>query len=381
MKPESPRPHRLKDYRPPAYLVDHVDLDFALDPERTEVKARLKVRRNPAAGSSAKALVLDGELLELKHIAIDGRPLEARDYKLDAASLTIAKVPAKAFTLSLTTVVNPEANKALQGLYRSRGVFCTQCEAEGFRRITFFPDRPDVLATYTCRLEADAKTVPVLLANGNPVDSGKLANGRHYAVWHDPHPKPSYLFALVGGDLSPISSTFTTASGRKVDLKIYVEHGKEARAEWAMDSLKRSMRWDEVRFGREYDLDVFNIVAVSDFNMGAMENKGLNIFNTRYVFANPRIATDTDFANVEAVVGHEYFHNWTGNRVTCWPGSPARRPRPRAPARSSGSRTCAPCARPSSPRMPDRWRIRSGPTVIRRSTTSIRSPSTRKAPR
>ena len=317
MKPESPRPHRLKDYRPPAYLVDHVDLDFALDPQRTEVKAKLKVRRNPAAGSSAKALVLDGELLELKHIAIDGRPLEARDYKLDAASLTIAKVPAKAFTLSLTTVVNPEANKALQGLYRSRGVFCTQCEAEGFRRITFFPDRPDVLATYTCRLEADAKTVPVLLANGNPVDSGKLANGRHYAVWHDPHPKPSYLFALVGGDLSPISSTFTTASGHKVDLKIYVEHGKEARAEWAMDSLKRSMRWDEVRFGREYDLDVFNIVAVSDFNMGAMENKGLNIFNDRLILASPDTATDSNFESIESVVAHEYFHNWTGNRITC----------------------------------------------------------------
>ncbi len=318
MKPESPRPHRLKDYRPPAYLVDHVDLDFALDPERTEVKAALKILRNPAAtGAAGKALVLDGEQLDLKHIAIDGKALEPRDYKLDATSLTIAKVPAKAFTLSLMTVINPDANKALQGLYRSRGVFCTQCEAEGFRRITFFPDRPDVLATYTCRIEADAKTVPVLLANGNPTDSGKLANGRHFAVWHDPHPKPSYLFALVGGDLSPISSTFKTASGRKVDLKIYVEHGKEARAEWAMDSLKRSMRWDEIRFGREYDLDVFNIVAVSDFNMGAMENKGLNIFNDRLILASPDTATDGNFESIESVVAHEYFHNWTGNRITC----------------------------------------------------------------
>jgi aminopeptidase N len=317
MKPDSPRPHRLKDYRPPAYLVDHVDLDFALDPERTEVKAVLKIRRNPAAGTAGKALVLDGEQLDLKQIAIDGKALAPRDYKLDATSLTIAKVPAKAFTLSLTTVINPDANKALQGLYRSRGVFCTQCEAEGFRRITFFPDRPDVLATYTCRIEADAKTVPVLLSNGNPTESGKLANGRHFAVWHDPHPKPSYLFALVGGDLSPISSIFKTASGRKVDLKIYVEHGKEARAEWAMDSLKRSMRWDEQRFGREYDLDVFNIVAVSDFNMGAMENKGLNIFNDRLILASPDTATDSNFESIESVVAHEYFHNWTGNRITC----------------------------------------------------------------
>jgi aminopeptidase N len=317
MKPESPRPHRLKDYRPPAYLVDHVDLDVALDPERTEVKARLKVRRNPAAGAAGKALVLDGEQLALTHIALDGKPLAAGDYKLDAAALTIPKVPGRAFTLELTTVINPDANKALQGLYRSRSVFCTQCEAEGFRRITFFPDRPDVLATYTCRIEADAATVPVLLANGNPVESGRVGSGRHFAVWHDPHPKPCYLFALVGGDLSPISSTFTTASGRKVDLNIYVEHGKEARAEWAMDALKRSMRWDEKRFGREYDLDVFNIVAVSDFNMGAMENKGLNIFNDRLILASPDTATDSNFESIESVVAHEYFHNWTGNRITC----------------------------------------------------------------
>ncbi|WP_334151149.1 M1 family aminopeptidase, partial [Hyphomicrobium sp.] len=282
MKPETPRPHRLKDYRPPAYLVDHVDLDVALAPERTEVKAKLRIRRNPAARTATGTpLVLDGEQLDLAHIAIDGKSLAPDRYTIDETSLTIAKVPARAFTLELATRINPDANKALQGLYRSRGVFCTQCEAEGFRRITFFPDRPDVLATYTCRIEADAATVPVLLANGNPVGRGKLAHGRHFAVWHDPHPKPSYLFALVGGDLAPISSTFTTASGRKVDLKIYVEHGKEPRAAWAMDALKRSMRWDEKRFGREYDLDVFNIVAVSDFNMGAMENKGLNIFNDR----------------------------------------------------------------------------------------------------
>ncbi|MCC7253738.1 aminopeptidase N [Hyphomicrobium sp.] len=318
MKPDTPRPRRLKDYRPPAFLVDHVDLDFALDPERTEVRAQLKIRRNPAAGAAAgRRLALDGEQLELAQIAIDGKPLAASDYSLDETSLAIAKVPARPFTLELVTIVNPEANKALQGLYRSRGVFCTQCEAEGFRRITFFPDRPDVLSTYTCRIEADAATVPVLLANGNPKARGRLPKGRHFAVWHDPHPKPCYLFALVGGDLSPIASTFTTASGRKVDLKIYVEHGKEARAEWAMDALRRSMRWDEKRFGREYDLDVFNIVAVSDFNMGAMENKGLNIFNDRLILASPDTATDSNFESIESVVAHEYFHNWTGNRITC----------------------------------------------------------------
>ena len=318
MKPETPRPHRLKDYRPPAYLVDHVDLDVALAPKRTEVKAKLRIRRNPAARTATGTpLVLDGEQLDLAHIAIDGKALAPDRYTIDETSLTIGKVPARAFTLELTTCINPDTNKALQGLYRSRGVFCTQCEAEGFRRITFFPDRPDVLSTYTCRIEADAATVPVLLANGNPVGRGKLAHGRHFAVWHDPHPKPSYLFALVGGDLAPISSTFTTASGRKVDLKIYVEHGKEPRAAWAMDALKRSMRWDEKRFGREYDLDVFNIVAVSDFNMGAMENKGLNIFNDRLILASPDTATDANFESIESVVAHEYFHNWTGNRITC----------------------------------------------------------------
>jgi len=317
MKTDEPRPHRLKDYRPPAYLIDHVDLDVSLDATRTEVRARLKVRRNPAAGAAAKALVLDGEQLELVRVELDGKALGARDYKLDDVSLTIPKVPARAFTLEITTLVNPEANKALQGLYVSRGVYCTQCEAEGFRRITYFPDRPDVLSTYTCRIEADAAAVPVLLSNGNPANRGRVGSGRHFAVWHDPHPKPCYLFALVGGDLSPIASTFRTASGRKVDLKIYVEHGKEARAEWAMDSLKRSMRWDEVRFGREYDLDVFNIVAVSDFNMGAMENKGLNIFNDRLILASPDTATDGNFESIESVVAHEYFHNWTGNRITC----------------------------------------------------------------
>ena len=216
------------------------------------------------------------------------------------------------------TYVNPEANKALQGLYRSRGIYCTQCEAQGFRRITYFLDRPDVLSTYAVRIEADIEEAGVLLANGNPIERGTLDRGRrHYAVWKDPHPKPCYLFAMVGGNLASIASTFRTMSGREVDLRIYVEPGKEARAAWAMDSLKRSMRWDEKRFGREYDLDVFNIVAVSDFNMGAMENKGLNVFNDRLILASPDTATDASYEAIEAVVAHEYFHNWTGNRITC----------------------------------------------------------------
>jgi aminopeptidase N len=318
MTADTPRPRRLKDYRPPAYLIDHVDLDFLLHPTRTAVKAVLKLRPNPAAGSAGKApLVLDGEHLELTSIEIDGEALAPAAYSRTETSLTIAKPPSKPFTLAIETIINPEANTALQGLYRSRGVFCTQCEAEGFRRITYFLDRPDVLATYTCRIEADVADAPILLGNGNPVERGRLKRGRHFAVWHDPHPKPCYLFALVGGDLGHVASTFKTQSGRKVDLKIYVEHGKEDRAAWAMDSLKRSMRWDEERFGREYDLDVFNIVAVSDFNMGAMENKGLNIFNDRLILASPETATDANFESIEAVVAHEYFHNWTGNRITC----------------------------------------------------------------
>jgi aminopeptidase N len=318
MKRDAPRPVHLKDYRPPAYLIDRVNLDVALDPTRTRVKARLAVKPNPLAKGRKQALRLDGERLELVDISVNGRKLKPKDYKIDDASLTLTRTPDGPFRLDITTIVNPEANKALQGIYRSNGVYCSQCEAEGFRRITYFLDRPDVLATYTVRIEADPRSAPILLSNGNLVERGMLDGGaRHYAVWQDPHPKPSYLFALVGGDLAPVSSSFRTMSGRKVDLAIYVEHGKEARAAWAMDSLKRSMRWDEVRFGREYDLDVFNIVAVSDFNMGAMENKGLNIFNDRLILASPETATDAIFEHIESVVAHEYFHNWTGNRITC----------------------------------------------------------------
>ncbi len=294
-------------------------IDIALDPTKTRVVSKLSIRRHPQSKSAAKApLRLDGELLHLESISLNGKKLRRPAYAIDDTGLTIASPPKDPFTLEVTTVVNPEKNTALQGIYLSRGVYCSQCEAQGFRRITYFLDRPDVLARYTVRLEADVATAPVLLANGNPVARGTLpGRKRHYAVWHDPHPKPSYLFAIVGGDLALLDSTFTTKSGRKVDLGIYVEHGKEARAHWAMDSLKRSMRWDETRFGREYDLDVFNIVAVSDFNMGAMENKGLNIFNDRLILASAETATDTTYESIESVVAHEYFHNWTGNRITC----------------------------------------------------------------
>ena len=318
MKPEAPRPVHLKDYRPPAYLIDTVALDIALDATRTRVHARLALRPNPAAGSKPGSLVLDGEGLELEQVRIAGETLPLTDYEVGPASLTLPQVPAGAFELELVTVCNPEANKALQGLYLSRGVYCTQCEAQGFRRITYFFDRPDVLSVFTTRIEADRAETPVLLGNGNLLERGTIDRGRrHFAVWHDPFPKPSYLFALVGGNLAPVTSTFTTATGRNVDLGIYVEPGKQDRCGWALDALKRSMRWDEERFGREYDLDVFNIVAVSDFNMGAMENKGLNIFNDRLVLASPETATDGNFADIERVIAHEYFHNWTGNRITC----------------------------------------------------------------
>ena len=318
MKTDTPRPILLKEYRPPNYLIEAVNLDIALHPTRTRVRARLKVKPNGAAGGKAGPLRLDGELLELESVKLDGRQLGASDFQRSDKELIIGAPPNGRFTLETVVFCNPQANKALTGLYLSRGIYCTQCEAEGFRRITYFLDRPDVLSTYTVRLEADREETPVLLSNGDPVERGTLDGGkRHYAVWRDPHPKPCYLFAVVGGNLAPFASDFTTASGRKVDLRIYVEPGKDSRCAWAMDSLKRSMRWDEERFGREYDLSVFNIVAVSDFNMGAMENKGLNIFNDALVLATPETATDSSFVGIERVIAHEYFHNWTGNRITC----------------------------------------------------------------
>jgi aminopeptidase N len=318
MKTDTPRPIHLKDYTPPSHLIDSVDLDVALHPEKSVVRSRLKVRPNPAHKTPPKSLHLDGEHLALTSIRLNGEDVPRGKLKVCDAGLDISATPLQPFTLDITTEINPKENKALQGLYLSRGVYCTQCEAEGFRRITYFVDRPDVLSTYTCRIEADRKEAPILLANGNLAEHGVLSGGkRHFVIWKDPHPKPCYLFALVGGDLGCLGSSFKTMSGRQVELRIYVEHGKEARARWAMDALKRSMRWDERRFGREYDLDIFNIVAVSDFNMGAMENKGLTIFNDRLILASPETATDANFESIESVVAHEYFHNWTGNRITC----------------------------------------------------------------
>src|SRR5215218_9537474 len=316
MRTEEPRPVRLSEYRPPDWLVETVDLHVNLHPTQTPVRATLKLTPNPAAGAPAP-LTLDGDGLTLVSLKIDGAPVATDGYIATPDGLTIAQPPHRPFTLEIETLVDPQANTQLSGLYRSSGNYCTQCEAEGFRRITYYPDRPDVMAVFTTRIEADKAEAPVLLANGNLSESGELSGGRHFAVWHDPWPKPAYLFALVGGKLGHIEDTFVTKSGRKVALRIYVEPGKEDRAGYAMDSLRRSMRWDEEAFGREYDLDIFMIVAVSDFNMGAMENKGLNVFNDKYVLATADTATDADYAGIETVIAHEYFHNWTGNRITC----------------------------------------------------------------
>ncbi len=312
----TPQPIYLKDYRPPDYLVGRVDLDVRLDPAVTEVTARLSVRRNPAAGDGQPPLVLDGQELELVGVRLDGETLGANRYSVDDEHLTIEAPPA-AFELEITSRTRPDQNTKLDGLYISNGVFCTQCEAEGFRRIAYYPDRPDVMAVYRTRIEADRAQCPVLLSNGNLVEEGELPGGRHFAVWHDPFPKPAYLFALVAGDLARLEDHFTTRSGRDVLLEIYAEAKDIDKCGHAMASLKRAMRWDEDRFGLEYDLDRFMIVAVSDFNFGAMENKGLNIFNTKYVLAKAETATDADFLGIETVVAHEYFHNWTGDRVTC----------------------------------------------------------------
>ncbi|MBI1866868.1 MAG: aminopeptidase N [Methylocystis sp.] len=317
MRNPPPPAVRLIDYRPPDFLIDRVELDVSLHPTQTRVVARLAIRRNPQGRPDAR-LTLDGGGLALRRLEIDGRAADPAAFTVSPDKLTLRDAPTAPFRLEIETTIDPSANTQLTGLYRSGAVYCTQCEAEGFRRITYFLDRPDVLSVYTTRIEAQKSEAPILLGNGNLVERGDIAGGaRHFALWRDPFPKPCYLFALVGGDLGRISRRFTTRSGRNVDLAIHVEHGKEERAEYAMDALVRAMRWDEEVFGREYDLDVFNIVAVSDFNMGAMENKGLNIFNDKYVLASPQSATDADYAGVEAVIAHEYFHNWTGNRITC----------------------------------------------------------------
>ncbi len=323
-----PRTIYLKDYQPAAFIIERTDLDIKLHPTETRIACRLKIRRNPLHPDRQAPLVLDGENIDLLELAVDGLTIEKQHFDIRDNRLTIAHMPTlsdgavkrplpDSFTVITLSTCNPEDNKALSGLYRSSNIFCTQCEPEGFRRITWFIDRPDVMSIYRVRLEADKTETPVLLSNGNLVDSGDLPDGRHFALWEDPFKKPSYLFAMVGGDLAVVKDTFTTMSGRTVDLHIYVEPGKEDRCAWAMDSLKRAMKWDEERFGREYDLDLFMIVAVSDFNMGAMENKGLNIFNDKLILARPDTATDADYANIESVIAHEYFHNWTGNRITC----------------------------------------------------------------
>ena len=306
----------LKDYCPYPFTLSTVDLRFELAPEQTRVFARTVMERNPLSRDSSSILELTGEHLELVSVTIDERLLTDNEYTYDGQRLRIPQVPDQ-FTLEIETVINPEANTALEGLYLSSGNYCTQCEAEGFRRITCYPDRPDVLAVFTTTVIGPKNSCPVLLANGNLLEQGTLPDGRHFATWHDPFPKPSYLFALVAGDLICIEDRFTIMSGREITLHIYVEHRNREKCSHAMESLKNAMRWDEQAFGREYDLDTYMIVAVDDFNMGAMENKGLNIFNSKYVLARPETATDADYEGIEGVIGHEYFHNWSGNRVTC----------------------------------------------------------------
>ncbi|KHF24627.1 aminopeptidase N [Solemya velum gill symbiont] len=313
MKDASSRAIHLSDYQPPAYLVDQVDLTFDLRNKGTKVKARLELRRN---GEHNDPLLLDGEQLNTLSVAIDGNKLAESDFIMTSTQLRIDNVP-DVFILETEVEIAPESNTALEGLYRSNDLFCTQCEAEGFRRITWYPDRPDVMALFRTSIEAERDMFPVLLSNGNPVSEEQLDNGRHRITWEDPFPKPSYLFALVAGNLALLEDRFTTMSGREVTLRIYSEPENIDKCDYAMESLKKAMRWDEEVYGREYDLDIFMVVAVNDFNMGAMENKGLNIFNAKLLLARPDTATDMDYQGIEAVVAHEYFHNWTGNRITC----------------------------------------------------------------
>jgi len=314
MKDAAPQPVLLSDYSAPAYLIDDVQLTFRLDPHATRVLSSIRFRPNPDASPGAD-LALDGEKLKLISAAIDNRPLDKTQFTRTSTGLTVpaAQLPEGAFIWQAEVEIDPAANTALEGLYMSNGMYCTQCEAEGFRKITYYPDRPDVMAAFSVRIEGpDQENLPVLLSNGNPG-----ARGENFAQWHDPWPKPAYLFALVAGDLVSVEDSFTTASGRDVTLKIYVRPGDEGKCAYAMDALKRSMRWDETAYGREYDLNIFMIVAVDDFNMGAMENKGLNIFNSSYILASPETATDRDYEWIESIIAHEYFHNWTGNRITC----------------------------------------------------------------
>ncbi|WP_022668886.1 aminopeptidase N [Desulfospira joergensenii] len=312
---ETPKRIYLKDYRPPEFFVDTVDLTFELDVDRTRVSASMKVRKNLEIADEATSLVFDKGDLEIESVIADGMVLLPHEYEIGEESFKLARTPNE-FTLEIISILHPKANTRLEGLYCSGDFICTQCEAQGFRRILPFPDRPDVMAIYSCTIIADKDLYPVLLSNGNLVKSGDLDNNRHYVRWEDPFKKPCYLFALVAGDFACLSDTFITCSGRKIDLKIYSEQENIDKCDHAMESLKQVMKWDEDRFGLEYDLDLFQIVAINDFNAGAMENKGLNIFNSKYVLASPQTATDDDYMNIQGVIGHEYFHNWTGNRVT-----------------------------------------------------------------
>ncbi|NHZ89304.1 aminopeptidase N [Massilia sp. CCM 8733] len=314
MRTDTPQTIYRKEYTPPGFMVETVELGFDLDPQRTIVASRLSMTRNPE--SQVRAIELHGENIVLVALRMNGTTLSKRDYRLDDKMLVIPNAPDEV-TLEIETLTAPVKNTTLNGLYVSNGNFFTQCEAEGFRNITYFPDRPDVMAKYTVMLRADKATYPVLLSNGNLIEEGELGDGRHFAKWEDPFKKPSYLFALVAARLVCQEEMFKLADGRTALLQVWVEEGNLDKTDYAMQSLKNSIRWDEERFGLELDLDRFMIVAVGDFNMGAMENKGLNIFNTKFVLANPRVATDIDYAGIEAVVGHEYFHNWTGNRITC----------------------------------------------------------------
>ncbi len=316
MKNQKPQTKYLKDYTPPAYLIETVDLTFNLEEEYCKVNSRLFCRLNPRLGIKNLPFVGLGKDLELKSIHLDGKALHPQDYVLDEESLVIGNVPDE-FILEVETRTQPQKNTSLEGLYKSSGMFCTQCEPEGFRKITYFPDRPDVMSRYSTRIVADRDQYPVLLSNGNPIENGELKGNRHWAKWEDPFRKPSYLFALVAGNLLSVEDRFTTRSGRLVKLQIFVEEENIDKCDHAMLCLKLAMKWDEDVFSREYDLDIFMIVAVNDFNAGAMENKGLNIFNSSYVLALPETATDSDFERIQTVVAHEYFHNWTGNRITC----------------------------------------------------------------
>ena len=311
-----PKTTYLKDYTAPDFFVELLELTFELGEEKTIVHSRLKCHRNFKQGTDPRPLVLQGDSLKLVSLSKNGNALEENRYQATPNELRIHEVPDK-FSLDIVTEIYPQKNTALMGLYRSGNMFCTQCEPEGFRRITYYLDRPDVMAPFTTTIIADKTKYPVLLSNGNKIGEGEYDNNRHWVKWQDPFKKPSYLFALVAGPLSKISDTFTTMSGRKVALEIFVEPENIKKCDYAMRSLIESMKWDEQKYGLEYDLDIYMIVAVNDFNMGAMENKGLNIFNSKYVLADEKMATDIDFQNIEAVIGHEYFHNWTGNRVTC----------------------------------------------------------------